>query len=235
MEKGYDHKEIHDNSGYNIKDIILGGQDGLVNVLGVILAIAAATFDTRIVIIAGLAATFAESISMAAVAYTSTKAAKDYYLSQLKKEEQEIKDMPKLEKKEIYDIYYKKGFRGTFLNKIVSKIINNRKVWLETMMSEEFGLLKSEYENPGKSAFIVGISATIGSLVPLFPFFFFSVRLGIIIALIVAALALFITGAIKAKLTIGNWFKSGLEMLMIGMLAAIIGYLIGSLLGKVNF
>ncbi|MEK6835411.1 MAG: VIT1/CCC1 transporter family protein [Nanoarchaeota archaeon] len=227
--------EIHNNSSFNLKDIILGGQDGLVNVLGVILAVAAATFETKIVIIAGLAATFAESISMAAVAYTSTKAAKDHYLSQLKREEQEIKDTPKLEKKEIYDIYYKKGFRGTFLNKIVSKIINNKKVWLETMMAEELGMLRHEYENPGKSSFIVGFSAIIGSLIPLFPFFFFDVRLSIIIALITAALILFITGAIKAKLTIGNWFKSGIEMLIIGMVAALIGYLIGTLLGKVNF
>ena len=48
-----------------LSDIILGGQDGLVNVLGVILGVAAATQDARIVIAAGLAATFAESISMA--------------------------------------------------------------------------------------------------------------------------------------------------------------------------
>ena len=119
----------HDDSGKNLKDIILGGQDGLVNVLGVILGVAAATYQTKIIIIAGLAATFAESISMAAVAYTSTKAAKSYYLSQLKKEEDEIKDMPRLEKKEIYDIYYKKGFRGKLLNDIVKKITSNKKVW----------------------------------------------------------------------------------------------------------
>ena len=55
-----------------LSDVILGGQDGLVNVLGVILGVAAATADTRIVLVAGLAATFAESVSMGAVAYTST-------------------------------------------------------------------------------------------------------------------------------------------------------------------
>jgi hypothetical protein len=55
-----------------LSDVILGGQDGLVNVLGVILGVAAATSDPRIVLVAGLAATFAESVSMGAVAYTST-------------------------------------------------------------------------------------------------------------------------------------------------------------------
>ena len=76
----------HRGSGSRLRDIILGGQDGLVNVLGVILAVASATNDVKIVLIAGLAATFAESISMAAVAYTSSKAERDYYKSEPKTE-----------------------------------------------------------------------------------------------------------------------------------------------------
>ncbi|MEK6834856.1 MAG: VIT1/CCC1 transporter family protein [Nanoarchaeota archaeon] len=229
------HNEIHNSSGSNLKDIILGGQDGLVNVLGVILGVAAATYDTRIVIIAGLAATFAESISMAAVAYTSTKAALGYYLSQLKKEEQEIQDIPKIEKREVYDIYYKKGFRGKLLNDIVKKIIGNKKVWLQTMMAEELGLLPHEYSNPEKSAFVVGFSAVIGSIIPLMPFFFLPIKTSIIVALVSAALTLFITGIIKAKLTVGNKFKSGIEMLIIGILAALSGYLVGILFSNVKF
>lgn len=225
----------HNNSGQNLKDIILGGQDGLVNVLGVILGVAVATYDAKIIMVAGLAATFAESLSMAAVAYTSTKAALSYYLSKLKKEENEIKYKPKLEKKEIYNIYYKKGFRGKLLKDIIKKITGNKKIWLETMMTEELGILPREYTNPKKSAFIVGLSAAIGSIIPLIPFFFFPVKLGIIIALILSALTLFITGMIKAKLTIGNEFRSGLEMLIIGMIAALAGYLIGLLFGNLNF
>lgn len=225
----------HIHQGSNLKDIILGGQDGLVNVLGVILGVAAATFQTKIILVAGLAAAFAESISMAAVAYTSTKAALSHYFSQLKKEEKEIEETPRLERKEIYDIYYKKGFRGKILNDIVKKITSNKKVWLETMMAEELGMLPEEYSKPGKSAFIVGFSAIIGSLIPLFPFFFLSVKTSIILALILSALALFITGTIKAKLTVGNEFRSGLEMLIIGLLAALAGYLIGTLFGNLNF
>src|SRR3989344_9647102 len=133
-------KEAHESSyrkGSNLKDVILGGQDGLVNVLGVILAIAVATYDTKIIIIAGLAATFAESISMAAVAYTSTKAALSYCLSQIKNEEQEIKNNPTVTKKEIYDVYYKKGFKGPLLNQVIKKITSNKQVWLNTLMSEQ--------------------------------------------------------------------------------------------------
>jgi len=76
----------HEKGKYNLREIILGGQDGLVNVLGVILAVAFATYDTRIILLAGIAATFAESVSMAAVAYTSTKAAREFYEGKRKKE-----------------------------------------------------------------------------------------------------------------------------------------------------
>src|SRR3989344_5600129 len=91
--------EQHKKGAALFREFILGGQDGLVNVLGIILGLAIATWDEKIVIIAGLAATFAESVSMGAVAYTSTKASLDFYEGQEKQEELEIKTVPKIEKK----------------------------------------------------------------------------------------------------------------------------------------
>ena len=85
------HHTAHNRIGRNMRDVILGGQDGLVNVLGVVLGVAAASQETRLVLAAGLAAAFAESFSMAAVAYTSTIAERDYLKSTLPcKEEQAI-------------------------------------------------------------------------------------------------------------------------------------------------
>jgi VIT1/CCC1 family predicted Fe2+/Mn2+ transporter len=219
------------NDGYKLRDIILGGQDGLVNVLGVILAVATATQDTRIVIIAGLAATFAESISMAAVAYTSSKSMKDYYNSQLEKEKKEINEMPDAERKEIYQIYKRKGFSGYVLNAIVRKITSNKKLWLRTMMEEELHLNKDEYDNPGKDALIVGFSAIIGSIIPLIPFIIMDVNTGIVTSILFSTVILFITGAVKNKITIGNPIRGGIEIAVIGMAAALIGYGLGAVLG----
>src|SRR4051794_16922059 len=95
-----------------LSDVILGGQDGLVNVLGVILGVAAATSDTRIVLVAGLAATFAESVSMGAVAYTSPLADADFYESEREREYRHIQHVPALEREEIRRIYQNKGFSG---------------------------------------------------------------------------------------------------------------------------
>ncbi len=225
--KKHPHNHEPNKVGSEMRDIILGGQDGLVNVLGVVLAIAAATIDTKTIIIAGLAATFAESISMAAVAYTSTKAERDYYNRQMETEKKEISDIPDIERKEIRDIYFAKGFRGRQLANIVKKITSSKKLWLETMMSEELGLSK-DHKKPGKSAVVVGLSAFAGSLFPLLPFFFLSPIAGIIPALVLSVIVLFGLGAAKAKVTVGNWFKSGIEIAVIGLAAALIGYGLGA-------
>jgi len=224
------HIENHSKVGSLFRDFILGGQDGLVNVLGVILGIAIATKDPKIVVIAGLAATFAESVSMGAVAFTSAKAEEDYYYSQEKVEEDEINTIPQAETKEIHDIYYKKGFRGKLLQDIIKNIISNKKRWRDTMMKEELGLSK-EFINPIKSAIVVFFAALIGSFIPLFAFFFVSINTAITLSLIISAIALFITGAIEAKFTLGNWFKKGLQLMIIGMTAALVGFIVGKLTG----
>lgn len=219
------------NAGYTLRNVILGGQDGLVNVLGVILAVATAVSDARIVIIAGLAATFAESISMAAVAYTSTKAARDFYRSELEREKREIEEMPDEERNEIVVIYRNKGFSGSLLNSIVKKITSNKKLWLDTMMEEELHLSPEGLDNPAKDALIVGVSAIIGSLVPLLPFLFLPVGEAMIGAIVISTLVLFVSGFIKGKMTTGKDIRSGVEMAIIGIAAAIAGYAIGAVLG----
>lgn len=222
----HDHRDPHRHSS-RLSDVILGGQDGLVNVLGVILGVAAATQDARIVIAAGLAATFAESISMGAVAYTSTLAENDLYHSEKEREYRHIRLAPDVEVEEIRDIYLKKGFEGETLEKIVDVITSNPDVWVDVMMSEEFQMTPPEKTMAFRSALIVGFSALVGSLIPLLPFFFLNVSLSIWSSIAIAALTLFIVGAYKARVTIGKPFRSGIQMAVIGTVSALAGYVVG--------
>ena len=221
--------------GYTLKDIILGGQDGLVNVLGIVLAVAGATNENRIILISGLAATFAESLSMGAVALTSSKAANDFYKRELEREKKEIETIPSEEEKEVKIIYQRKGFKGKLLQEIVKKITSSKKLWLETMMQEELRLFPDEYKNPWRNAAIVGFSSFVGSLIPLIPFLFMSTKNGMMSSVILCSLVLFCIGAVKSKLTIGHWLKSGFEMVLVGLIAAVGGYLIGLMLGVLPF
>ena len=211
----------------DLRDIILGGQDGLVNVLGIVLAMAIATADSKLVLLAGLAATFAESLSMAGVGYTSAVAARDYYYSKLKKEEEETKRDKQHAVSACTKIYQEKGLSGDLLKRVVHKICSNKKVMLKTLMKEEWDLSLSEHKNPVMEAVVIGVSAIIGSLIPLAPFFFIPVSTAIWVSLIASIATLFITGAVKAKLTVGSWFRSGLEVTLICMGAALLGFIIG--------
>lgn len=223
------HHDRHDphRSASALSDVILGGQDGLVNVLGVILGVAAATSDARIVLVAGMAAAFAESVSMGAVAYTSTVADQDLYESERQREYRHVLSVPDLERGEIRRLYRDKGFRGRMLDQIVETITANPDVWVALMMAEEHQLRPVERSHAIRSALIVGLSAIIGSLIPLAPFLLTTVTMGMILSVAIAAVTLFAVGAYKARVTVGHPGRSGAEMAAIGTLSALVGYGVG--------
>jgi VIT1/CCC1 family predicted Fe2+/Mn2+ transporter len=198
--------------GRGLSDVILGGQDGLVNVLGVVLGVAAATDATRIVLVA-----------MAAVAYTSTMAKADLYESERAREHRHILRVPSLERDEIREIYRRKGFGGELLDRVVETITADKDVWVAVMMAEEHGLAPIDRRAALRSALVVGASALVGSLVPLAPFAVLPVSAAMAASIAVAALVLFATGAYKGRVTMGVPWRSGLEMAFIGTLSALAG------------
>jgi len=209
-----------------LSDFILGSQDGLVNVLGVILGVAVASRDITIILAGGLAATFAESISMGAVAYTSTIARRDHYRSEVERERQEMRELPDLERQEVREILERWDFHGDELEEMLEKIISKPKAWLELMMAHELNLAPVEESQARRSALIVGFAAIVGSLIPLVPFFATGadILLGIAISLVVSAITLFVIGWYKASTTIGRPARSGLQMLLIGITSALAGF-----------
>lgn len=229
IAQSFFHNEMHKTS-FNLPQIILGGQDGIVNVLGVILGVAAATLSSKIVIAAGLAATFAESVSMAAVAYTSKIAEADYYQGEYEREKWEVENLPEGEKEEIRGLYRGYGFKDKELENIVDKITTNKKIWINTMLNQELKLEPVERKEALSGALVVGFSALIGSFIPLLSFFFLPIKEAVYISLIISSITLFAVGFYKAKVTLGRgMIAQGLEMMFIGMLSASVGYFIGSI------
>ena len=223
------HHEDH-KTEYILPEIILGGQDGVVNVLGIVLGIAAATSTTQIILAAGFAATFAESISMAAVAYTTKLAEADYYESEYQREKWEIENVPEGEREEIRELYKKYGFSGNTLEIIIGKLTSDKKIWHKVMMEQELKLSPVKRKEALPAALIVGTSSFIGSLIPLLPFVFLDIIPAVVLSVALSAVTLFSAGIYKAKITINKkFFRSGFEMLIIGMVSAFVGFLIGSL------
>jgi vacuolar iron transporter family protein len=87
------HREHHQRTNW-LRDVILGGQDGLVNILGIILGVIAGGGSTTVLLSAGFAAAITESISMGAVGYTSSLSQRDYYQAEQAREATEIATRP---------------------------------------------------------------------------------------------------------------------------------------------
>lgn len=228
-------KEPHSSHSF-LSDFILGSQDGLVNVLGILLGISAATSDVRIIYVAALAALGAESISMGAVAYTSTVARRRQYLKETSREELEMKEVPATEFEEVRDIFKGWGYEGEKLEEMTNRIASNPKAMLEFMMSFELKLAPVEKSEARRSFSVVLSSTIVGSIIPLIPFFFVTsstIASGTIASIILSGATLFFIGAYEARSTIGSIWWSGLQMTMIGLAAGFAGYLIGHVVGAV--
>jgi predicted membrane protein (TIGR00267 family) len=226
-------KEAHSTNN-SLRDVILGGQDGLVNMLGIALGVVAAGGSTHVLVVTGIAAAITESISMGAVAYTSFGSDRDFYLAEKAREQQEISTRPEEEREEIREIYAAKGFKGRLLEDVVSTITSNRESWVSTMMNEELHLQPVEQQSLVRSAVVVTVATLIGHFIPILPFMVVARTPAIIWAIVLSAVTLFAVGVYSAKTLVGDWRKSGLQMVAIGLGAAAVGFFIGRLFHTVG-
>ncbi|HEX3425766.1 MAG TPA: VIT1/CCC1 transporter family protein [Acidimicrobiales bacterium] len=222
-------RHSHDASKDWFRDVILGGQDGLVNILGIVLGVMAGGGSRTVLLAAGFAAAITESISMGAVGYTSTVADRDYYAAQEAVEKTALVDERDMEYGQLEDLYRSKGFSGPLLDQVVKTISANRDKWLGTIMAEERHLEPVGTGDVVRSSVIITIATLIGHLIPLLPFVFLSRSTALVLAIVLSAIVLFGVGAYSAITRVGVWWKQGVKMILIGLGAAAVGFLIGNL------
>jgi VIT1/CCC1 family predicted Fe2+/Mn2+ transporter len=222
------HREEHRRTNW-LRDVILGGQDGLVNILGLLLGVIAGGGSTTVLLAAGFAAAITESISMGAVGYTSSVSQRDYYRAEREREEAEVDTMPDAERQEVREIYAAKGFSGDLLDQVVETITANRDRWVATMMDEELHLQPVERADIFRSAIVITVATLIGHLIPLLPFVWLGRTPALVLAIVLSALVLFGVGVYQALTLTGDWRTMGLRFVVIGLGAAGIGFLIGNL------
>jgi len=226
------HRHVDPHVGIRwLSDVVLGAQDGLVNTLGVVLAVAAASGSSRVVLASGAAAAVAEAVSMAAVAYTSQTARGDLFRSERAREYRHIRAVPSVEREEVRRIYRAKGFDGELLDRVVDTICANPDVWVSVMMSEEHELADVSRSASLRSAAVVGAAALVASLLPVAPFVELEVAPAAAVAVAIGAILLFVLGAFKAHVTVGRRTRGGVALVAIGLGSAAIGYGLGALLG----
>jgi vacuolar iron transporter family protein len=216
-----------------LSDFILGSQDGLVNVLGILLGLVAAGVDGRIILVAAFAALAAESISMGAVAYTSTLARRHLYLSETERELAEMREVPEMEREEVRVILRDWGYEGEEVEEMLHKIEAKPKAWLDLMLAFELNLAEVTPNQARNSGLIVLGATVVGSFIPLLPFFVPGVHAvsAAVTSVVLSAIMLIAVGWYAAKSTIGSpWVGAG-RMLLIGLAAGFAGFLVGHFLG----
>jgi vacuolar iron transporter family protein len=216
-----------------LSDFILGSQDGIVNVLGILLGLTAAGTGVRIILIASLAALGAESISMGAVAYTSTLSRRNLYNAEVQREMREMREVPEMEREEVRVVLRNWGYQGAEVEKMLQLIEEKPKAWLDIMMAFELNLSSVATDQPRNSGLVVLGATTIGSLIPLVPFILgiTPVAYAAITSVVVSGAALFGVGWYEARVTDGTVWVNGPRMLLIGLAAGFAGFLIGHLVG----
>ncbi|MBI4440418.1 VIT1/CCC1 transporter family protein [Candidatus Woesearchaeota archaeon] len=225
------HLEQHKRGGRYIGDLVYGALDGIITTFAVVSGVAGASLSSAIVLILGFANLFGDGISMAIGNYLSTKSESEFYKRERSREEWEVENYPKGEIAEVRAIYSKKGFRGKQLEQMVKLVTSNRKVWIDTMMSEELGLIE-ETKTPLRGASSTFFAFVVAGFTPLIPFVL-SIAFPSFLAYAFAAsivltfVVLYVVGAFRSYVTHIKWWKSGLEMLIVGSLAAGVAYMVG--------
>lgn len=220
----------HSPKGRAIREVVFGMHDGLITTVGFLAGVNAASASLRVIVISGLAEAVAQTLSMGFGAYLSTKSEREFYQREIARERLEIETMPEKERDEVRQIYRSKGFAEDEVELVVTRLTANKDLWLKAMMMEELGLIEERFDNPVKVGLLMGVSSCVGAILPILPYLFLDLREAFTASMGLAALALFATGAGKTLLTQKAWWRSGLEMMGIGLLVSVAGYGIGHVL-----
>ncbi|GGJ05125.1 hypothetical protein GCM10010885_12780 [Alicyclobacillus cellulosilyticus] len=217
-----------------IGDAIYGVNDGLGAIFGIIAGVAGYTsVNSHDVLVSGFFGALASTLSMGAGAYLAAKSENEVMEKELASERSEIAEDPAHEEEELALLYQLKGFGEDEARQIAARIAQDPEQFLKTMAQEELGIHDVSRSNPWTSALFGSLSTFVGGIVPLVPFFFMGGTPAMVTAAIVSILAHFVVGALKSIVTVRSWWKSGLEMTLVGVITGVVSYGLGLVGAKV--
>lgn len=213
-----------------LRDWVYGGIDGAVTTFAIVAGVVGANLSTGVILVLGAANVVADGFSMAASNYTGTKTEREEFERLKAHEERQIVRDPEGEMREIQEIFRAKGFAGEDLDRIVEVITSDRALWVNTMLTEEYGLPMSE-RSPMRAALGTFGAFLLCGLVPLVPFVVSPWVLdrpqAFLWSTLFTALTFFLIGSTKSRWSLASWWRSGAETMAIGLGAAAFSYLIG--------
>lgn len=215
-------------------DFVYGGLDGIITTFAVVSGVEGASLGTNIILIMGLANLFADGFSMATGAFLSQRSEQEFYQKEYERELWEVENLPDGEKEELKLIYQYQGYSEEEAEQLTDIKTRNKVRWVNSMMVDELGMLKDE-RSPLMRALATFIAFVLAGSIPMLTFvigLFVQISAGMAfpVSIMLSGLALFGLGAAKVLVTHQNPWRAGMEMLLMGGMAAGVAYFIGWLL-----
>lgn len=208
---------------------VLGANDGIVSTAGIVMGVAGATVESGPILIAGVAALVAGSISMAGGEYASVSAQRDSEIAALAKERKELKDNPKGELRELADYYRNRGISDDLSMKIAEELSASDPI--RAHAEAELGISSDEHVSPKAAAVSSFIAFALGSSLPIVAIAgpWVDYRELATVGSVVVALAL--TGYFGAKIGKAKPLRAVVRNVVVSLLTMGIAYAIGAALG----
>jgi VIT1/CCC1 family predicted Fe2+/Mn2+ transporter len=223
------HKKKVIESRSRIREFVFGIQDGLISTVGLLAGVQGAIENNVVVIITGLTALFSGAISMSAGSYLSSGAQKEIFDREIAEAEKLAEREPYMAAEGLLKALGEEGLSKQQSYAMVKVLIQERNVFLRTFQEKVFGLGSAEINRPLQAALIMGLSFTLGAIIPIVPYIVMSGVNAFYASSLLGGLTLFGVGAFKGVLANQSALLSGLKFFFIAVSAAGAGYLIGLL------
>ena len=219
-------------SGGFLRNVVYGFNDGLTANFGLVAGVigAATTDQHAAIVVAGVAGAIADALSMGSSGYLAAKSEREVYDYEIAMEKDEIALMPEIERDELALIYEAKGMDRAQANQLATQIMADPARMLQEQVQEELKIGEQTI-SPLREGWVTGVATAFGAVIPVFPFFLTSGRQAIILSFGVSMLSHFLVGAARSVFTGRSVFRSGLDMFVVGVGVAIVGYYAGNLVG----
>ena len=220
--------------GNALRAAVLGANDGLVSNLALVAGFAGAAPGQGAIILAGVAGLLAGASSMALGEWISVTSSREAAEAQIEAEREELRLDPAAEEEELALIYQAKGLPRPEAERLAHLIVSDSERALSTLAREELGIVPEELGSAWTAGIVSFILFAIGAIIPVIPFFFDGGAVAIAISALLSAGALFLVGAGITLLTGRSMVYGGLRQLILGLLAAVLTFAIGSAIGDVT-
>jgi VIT1/CCC1 family predicted Fe2+/Mn2+ transporter len=221
------HTERHFTASDTVRDVVIGMSDGLTVPFALAAGLSGAVAASGIVVTAGLAEIAAGSIAMGLGGYLAARSDAEHYAAEMRKEEQEIVDIPREEMREVSEIFRHYGIPDEHIQPVVHAMSERPKEWVDFMMRFELGLEKPDPKRARNSAAVIAVSYLVGGLIPLGPYMFLhAAHEALLVSICVTLIALAVFGYVKGLYTGAGPWKSAMQTTIVGSLAAAAAFLI---------